>query len=459
MDRRELCQVQVHVEGEAVPRAPATARNAEAGDLAILHPHPGASGTPDAVHLEGADRADDQLLEVAEVRVQVSAPFLEQSDHVAHELTRSVERHVASALTGDDRDAVAEDVRGIRAAPERDDRGVFQEQQGIGDVAEHPGVEELELPGMCFFVGHEPQIEDFERHAGPRRLRRGAPPPRGYAEDNMSATDRRHGNAYRVLPEEVEAFQVEGYVHLRGVLSEAEMAEIEAVYDRFLRRDIEVPGRDLCDMSGDYGRAFEDFSIVNVMLPRRYYPAWQGNLYELRAASIAEQLIGSDLAIDYDQLLAKRPHKEDAVFAWHQDMAYWPDTTDPRTASFWLAVDDSTVENGCMRFVPRSHQESALRPHRPLHDDRSESHSLVTDVDPVVDEVRDVPIRRGDVTVHNERVVHGSGPNLSDGWRRAYIVSYRSRITVEEERARGFTHSHNDEQDVLEDVGVDGETR
>ena len=54
------------------------------------------------------------------------------------------------------------------------------------------------------------------------------------------------------------------------------------MYDRFLRREIEVPGKDYCDMAGDYGREPEDFSIVNVMLPRRYYPQWQGNV--LRAA-------------------------------------------------------------------------------------------------------------------------------------------------------------------------------
>ena len=49
---------------------------------------------------------------------------------------------------------------------------------------------------------------------------------------------------------------------------------IEMVYDRFLRREIPVPGKDFCDMAGDYARDPADFSIVNVMLPRRYWPAW-----------------------------------------------------------------------------------------------------------------------------------------------------------------------------------------
>jgi len=266
------------------------------------------------------------------------------------------------------------------------------------------------------------------------------------------ADERRDGPRYLVTDEEQQRFRRDGYVHLCGVLSDDELGEIAAVYERFLRREIAVPGKDLCDMSGDYGRGFEQYSIVNVMLPRRYYPAWQGNLYEQRAASIAEQLHGPGMVLDYDQLLAKRPFKDDAVFEWHQDQAYWPVFADSRTATTWLAVDDSTLENGCMRFVPGSHKVP-LRPHRPLKGDRGESHTLLTDVDPERDEIRPVPIRRGDVTVHNERVLHGSGGNSTAGWRRAYVVAFRAAETVAEERRLGFTHSHNDERNVLDRVG------
>jgi ectoine hydroxylase-related dioxygenase (phytanoyl-CoA dioxygenase family) len=265
---------------------------------------------------------------------------------------------------------------------------------------------------------------------------------------------RRNGDHYRVLPEEIERFHRDGYVHLQGVLSEAEVAGIEADYDRFLSGEIVVAGKDLCDMSGDYDRVVADFSIINVMLPRKYHPAWQGNIYERRAASIAVQLQGEGLTVDYDQLLAKRPQKDDAVFAWHQDLAYWPVTADPRTATLWLAIDDSTEANGCMRFVPGSHKEPSLRKHAPLAGDRGKSHTLVAQVDESRDEVRLAEIRRGDVTVHNERVLHGSGGNFSDRWRRAYIVAFRAQQTVAEERQRGFTHSHNDASEVLDDVGA-----
>ena len=270
---------------------------------------------------------------------------------------------------------------------------------------------------------------------------------------------RREATKYRLTPDEIARFRGDGWVHLPGVLAEPELAEIERVYERFMRREIAVAGRDFCDMSADYAKPLEQFGIVNVMLPRRYFPAWRDNLYELRAASIAEQLCGADMALDYDQLIAKRPSKPDAVFHWHQDLAYWPVTPDTRTASFWLALDASTTANGCVRFVSGSHREAHLRQHKPLLGDRDKSHTLVAQVDEKRDTIVPAEIARGDVTVHHERTVHGSAGNSTAGWRRAYIVAFRARATVEEERRRGFTHSHNDALEVLDSVGIEGERK
>ena len=267
-----------------------------------------------------------------------------------------------------------------------------------------------------------------------------------------------HHGRYAISEDDRRRFTEDGFVHLAGVLTEEEIVDIEVTYNRFMRREIEVSGKDYCDMAGDYGREPSDYSIVNVMLPRTYFPSWQGNVYERRTADIASQLCGDGMTIDYDQLLAKQPNKLDAVFAWHQDMAYWPSTEDRRTATFWLAVDDSTVDNGCMRFVPSTTHENHLRPHAPVYGDRGESHALGTELQS--DDVVVVkPIARGDCTVHNERVMHGSGGNTTDGLRRAYILAYRSEATVKIERDLGFTHSHNDTPEVLGAVGVTGLTR
>lgn len=261
----------------------------------------------------------------------------------------------------------------------------------------------------------------------------------------MNERGGRDGEHYWLTAQEIAQFKRDGYVTLRDVMTEAELTAIEPAFQQFIRGEIEGMGRDFCDMSGPYGRAFEDFSLVNAVLPRRYRPDLCGNLFELRCASISRQLIGADATLDYDQFLAKRPNKPDAEFSWHQDLGYWPTgTPDTQTATCSLALDDADRENGCLRVVPGSHK-GPLRPHKPLHaGGRDASHILSITLD-ANDPVAELPLKRGDITVHDERIVHGSGGNTSKArWRRTYIVAFRSKACVAYERAIGFTHSHND---------------
>ena len=249
---------------------------------------------------------------------------------------------------------------------------------------------------------------------------------------------------YPLTAEQVRAFHEDGYVVLDDVVSEEELAPIESIYDEFIRGEVRGMGRDFCDMSGPYSRAFEDFQLVNAVLPRVYRPELQGNVYERRAASIAEQLLGATATLDYDQFLAKRPRKGGAQFAWHQDLGYWPTTPFASlTATVSLALDDADEANGCLKVVPGSHREAELRPHRPVGSNREEGHTLSIELTEA-DEVVSLPVKRGSVSVHNERIVHGSPGNDSDRWRRTYIVAFRHKEVVDYERSIGFTHSHND---------------
>jgi ectoine hydroxylase-related dioxygenase (phytanoyl-CoA dioxygenase family) len=256
----------------------------------------------------------------------------------------------------------------------------------------------------------------------------------------------RVGDEYALTSQQIAQFHQDGYVTLAGVLTPDELATIEPFCERFIRGEVGGMGRDFCDMSGPYDRNFQDFALVNAMLPRVYCPQLQGNLFERRAASVARQLVGPSAVLDYDQFLAKRPAKPSATFSWHQDLGYWPTgTPDPLTATCSLALDDADSENGCLRVVPRSHL-GGLRPHRPLlGSDRDASHVLsaeVAEAEPIVE----LRLHRGDMTVHDEMIVHGSGGNLSpDRWRRTYIAAFRSGACVQHERSIGFTHSHNDQ--------------
>lgn len=82
-----------------------------------------------------------------------------------------------------------------------------------------------------------------------------------------------------------------------------------------MRREVPVPGKDFCDMSKPFSTPFEQYSIINAMLPTKYYPLLAGNIYERRAADAVAQLfpgVPGGMAKDYDQLLDKNPNKPGA---------------------------------------------------------------------------------------------------------------------------------------------------
>ncbi len=258
------------------------------------------------------------------------------------------------------------------------------------------------------------------------------------------------GDHYWLTPEQISTYHQDGYVVLDDVLTEAEMATFEPLYQEFIEGKVLDMGKDFCDMSGPYDRKFEEFQLVNAVLPRKYRSELVGNIFERRAESIARQLIGDEIGLDYDQFLAKRPEKGGAKFAWHQDLGYWPTgTPDTITTTCSLALDDADADNGCLQVVPGSHLEPQLRPHRPMlaadgdKGNREDSHVLTAELKDD-DQIVLLPVKRGSISVHNEKIVHGSGGNQSTRWRRTYIIAHRSKQTVAHERSIGFTHSHND---------------
>ncbi|MCW5921781.1 MAG: phytanoyl-CoA dioxygenase family protein [Saprospiraceae bacterium] len=269
---------------------------------------------------------------------------------------------------------------------------------------------------------------------------------------------RRHFTTYRLSPEEIRQYREQGYLVLHDVLTEEEMATLDPWFEHFITGKEPNMGRDFCDMSQPYGTPVEEFRLVNAMLPSVYRPEFKNNIFHQVAQSIADQLYHEgEAAMDYEQFLAKKPNKAQAEFAMHQDLGYWPKTKNTWTATFSLALNDATTENGCLQVVPGSNREPELRPHRPKdygyqqegEVSRDDSHTLVIEMKPD-DKIIFLPVKRGSVTIHDERIVHGSGGNYTDAWRKTYVMAFRDANTIAEERAMGFTHSHNDTVDWAE---------
>jgi len=272
-----------------------------------------------------------------------------------------------------------------------------------------------------------------------------------------SINSRRKGLNYLVNKKEVNQFNSQGYLVLKDVLTEKEMQSIDPIFDHFISgKEQKKMKRDFCDMSQPYGTPFEEFQLINAMLPGKYMPSFKENIFYKIAKDISNQLYKNGKAeMDYEQFLAKKPSKKGAEFSMHQDLGYWPKTKNTWTATFSLALSDADVINGCLHVIPGSNKEAKLRKHKPKsyskgekkpNSERDDSHTLVIESSPN-DKVIYLPLKRGDITIHDEKIVHGSGGNHSNEWRKTYIIAFRDSETIKKERLIGFTHSHNDKVD------------
>lgn len=260
-----------------------------------------------------------------------------------------------------------------------------------------------------------------------------------------------HQPTLTLTPQQIEFFHTQGYLCLDTITTPEEVARLRDAYDRiFAQRAGREEGNqfDLAGPDEDEKTA----SLPQILNPRKYAPELAGTLYEANGLAIARQLLGPDAAYGGDHAIFKPAHSG-AATPWHQDEAYWNPDLNYNSISLWMPLQEATLENGCMQFIPGS-QNWEIVPHRSIGGD-TRIHGLET-VDPV-DESNAVacPLPPGGVTLHGSRTLHYTGANHSDVPRRAYIIGFgtpttpradgrrfpwnEAKRTAREERSRAVT--------------------
>jgi phytanoyl-CoA hydroxylase len=162
-------------------------------------------------------------------------------------------------------------------------------------------------------------------------------------------------------------------------------------------------------------------------------PFWVRLVADDRLLDLVEPILGPNIALFASHYICK-PGGDGLPVAWHQDGSYWP--LEPmEVVTAWLAVDDATAENGCMRVLPGSHRWPMMEHHA------VEGRAVLPEgvmVSPE-DEARavDVTLPAGGVSLHHPFLVHGSAANTSPKRRCGLTIRYiptTTRIAGEKER-------------------------
>jgi non-heme Fe2+,alpha-ketoglutarate-dependent halogenase len=138
-----------------------------------------------------------------------------------------------------------------------------------------------------------------------------------------------------------------------------------------------------------------------------------------------EDILGPDFYLWASNFFIKPPRSSSTV-GWHQDTYYWP--VDPKiSATVWLAFEDVDEQNAAMRVIPGSHKAGLLK------------HSRSTDTDSVLtleleggqfrdDAAVSLNLKAGQISIHDDKIVHGSLANHSDRRRAGLTIRYSSTI-------------------------------
>jgi non-haem Fe2+, alpha-ketoglutarate-dependent halogenase len=145
-----------------------------------------------------------------------------------------------------------------------------------------------------------------------------------------------------------------------------------------------------------------------------------------RILDYVEDILGPDFYLWASSFFTKDPHTPDIV-AWHQDAYYWP-LNPPESCTVWLAFSDSDRENGAMRVLPGSHKAGLIRHQK--SDDTDSVLTLECDTGNYSEnEQVFLQLKAGELSLHDDKIIHGSEGNNSDRPRIGFTIRY-SRTNV-----------------------------
>jgi hypothetical protein len=149
---------------------------------------------------------------------------------------------------------------------------------------------------------------------------------------------------------------------------------------------------------------------------------------------LVSDVIGDDVILWGCHVFCK-PAGEGYETPWHQDGHYWP-IRPLATCTVWVALEPSTVENGCLRVVPGSQRARRLHDH--LHEDRTDLTLNQRLASGAFDESSavDIELEPGHMSLHDVYMIHGAAANRSTQRRTGVALRYMPSTSVFERGLR-----------------------
>ena len=228
-------------------------------------------------------------------------------------------------------------------------------------------------------------------------------------------------------PSELDRFRHDGYIVVRGLASEADVARMRQITDIGLRdgiapvefeANVHYPGAP-ASLDAEGGRTIRrllqahsrDFLFTEWMMR----PQVLGRLQQLLGPRIVCPLA------HHNCIMTKQP-KYSSETGWHQDIRYWSFQR-PELINAWIALGKERLENGCLQVIPGSH---TLILDRSRLDDQLFFRTDTEANRRLIDSKEFVVLEPGDVLFFHCRTLHAASKNLSQETKFSVVFTFRS---------------------------------
>ncbi|HEY5885223.1 MAG TPA: phytanoyl-CoA dioxygenase family protein [Pyrinomonadaceae bacterium] len=223
----------------------------------------------------------------------------------------------------------------------------------------------------------------------------------------------------RLSGEQIDSYNRQGYLAGVRLLTDLQVEQLRDELDQLIN-SAETP-RELFYEYNSNESADPNKVLFHALGAWRISPAFHDLLWNPAFLMPAAQLLNGPVRFWHDQIFYK-PARHGGVVAWHQDYSYWTRTRPMAHLSCWIALDDSTQKNGCVHYVPGSHDWNLL-PITGLAADMNSIQNVLTE-----DQKREfkpvaIELKKGHASFHHPLMVHGSFENTNNKPRRAVVLN------------------------------------
>lgn len=212
---------------------------------------------------------------------------------------------------------------------------------------------------------------------------------------------------------DVEKYRRDGFVLVEGLFSPDEIRKM--IHEVEQGSDVAASANGVLDRSGRAARLAIWFELKKDI--------WGAASTCPRIVNTIRILLGEDAAFFHGKVMMKEA-KTGGAWEWHQDYGYWYEQgfVYPNMISAFVALDEATVENGCLQVLSGSHHMGRMN-HGKAGAQTGADPSRIKEIESLFERVH-VTMKPGSVLFFHSNLLHSSSSNDSDNHRRSFIMCY-----------------------------------